>query len=450
MELLTPISRRTAMRGALAAMTSSVLGACGGGDDSDASPLQAAQGSEHGAGPNTFAARPAALEVSPPPTPPKWVNKLAPGSWGRVPVATTLASIDPGKNPGINPNYPDIAPWDPNGIRQACIVTAWCGAAYDEATDNYWLATAGGHTDYGGNEVYRGTFNSAAPAWAMVRPPSGAVGNAITLNDGRESTGVYADGRPRSQHTYNRNVYVPGVGPVVCGISAVYSTAAGGKRAFVFIDEKSGEAAYASECTLYLRDYLEGAGACYDSRRHAVWLFPKNTSAAIRYDVPANGEAHTGSYTAVGSSVDKLGYVSATYLPDDDCILIGTSSYAEDAGYWMVLDCATGKYYRPAFSGAGPIGKTQGQCQPRWVAALGAVCTWNNIGKVRQITRLLKPANPRTGAWTVGTLPTNPDTSYGPTPKTPNGTFGRFAYSPRMGGFLLFNDTAGSTYFYKI
>jgi hypothetical protein len=382
---------------------------------------------------------------------PSWVSAATARTWVVVPMSNTLSDLDPGANPALNPNYPSPAPWDPDGARQVCIVTAWCGAAYDQDSDNYWLATAGGHSDYGGNEVYSGAFNSASPAWTLVRPPSGAIGNVITLDDGQESTGLYSDGRPRSQHTYNRNVWVPGAGPVVCGISSVYRTAAGGKRVFVFIDE-SGEANYSSECTLCATNDLEGAGACYDSQRHAIWLFAKNTTAAIRYDIPGSGGAHTGSFTGVGSSVSVAGYASATYLPDDDCILVQCSNFepAAESPARFVFDCATGTVYTPTFSGSVSGGLRLGKQQWHWVGSLGVVASWDNSTSRTLITTLTPPADPRSGTWTVGSLSVDGSNAVTPDAATANGTFGRVAYSPTFGGFLVFNSTSGSTYFFKL
>lgn len=442
------ITRRAAIRSALAAVSAGWLGGCGGGADASADPgTQEALASMRDADAlGVQASSPTTQQANSP----RWAAAAESASWVEVPVAATLASRDPGQDASINPNYPSRAPWDPSGARQAAIVYAWCGAVFDEASDTYWIGPAGGHGDYGGNEIYRGTFHAASPTWSLVRKPSGAIGNTISLNDGGESGGVYSDGRPRAMHTYNRQVYVPGVGPVMCGIAGVYSSGSGGKRVFAFIGKKTGEARFSSECTLYMQDYLDGAGACYDSRRHALWLFPKGTSAAVRYDIPTADGPHKGLFHTVGAAASKLGYVSATYLPDDDCILIGTSNYAEDAGSWMVLDCADGRYYTPMFSGSGALGSTQGQCQPRWVPSLGAACAWNNAASTTLITRLIKPANPRTGKWIVDTLPVSGANTVVPTAKTANGTFGRFAYSSRMGGFLVFNSTSGPTYFYKI
>lgn len=377
---------------------------------------------------------------------------MASGSWAEVPIATTLARLDPGQNASLNPNFPAIAPWDPNGIRHTGIVTAWCGAAFDESTDRYWLGVGGGHTDYFGNEVYSGTMNSESPTWAMVRKPSGSKGlAAVVFDNSVMNTAKYADGRPRAFHSYNGWVYVPGAGPVLTSGSGVGSPNAGGKRIWAFIQEADGETLFTTECTLYSSDYGGQPATCYDSRRHAIWFFPNNNSTlGVRYDIPTSGGANTGTFRSVGSTLDKLGYVSATYLPDDDCILLGMSNYAETAGSWAVIDCASEAVYRPVFSGSGAIGSTQGQGQPRWVASLGSACVWNNAGSTTLITRLVKPSNPRTGTWLIDTLPVIAANTVAPAAKTRNGTYGRFAYSRRMGGFLVFSATAGPTYFYKL
>lgn len=75
---------------------------------------------------------------------------------------------------------------------------------------------------------------------------------------------------------------------------------------------------------------------------------------------------------------------------------------------------------------------------------------WSNSTNTTQITTLTPGANPRTDAWTVSTLPVSGANAVTPSARVSQGTYGRFAYSPRLGGFLVFNSTSGSHYFYKI
>lgn len=379
-----------------------------------------------------------------------WARNVASGVWVEVPVAATLDSIDPIDNVAINPNHPLAPEWASNTNRQGAVVYAWCGAAYDDATDTMWLGIGGGHGDYAGNEVYRCQFNTAAPAWEMVRAPSGAVGNLLTTDDGQEASGLYSDGRPRATHTYNKWVHVPDVGPALVGHGNCSWSGGNGKRWTVFLDS-DGEASFTSEPTSYSLNGSDGLAACYDVSRHAIWFVPGGTEEVHRYDIPGSGGAHTGSFTTVGSAQARSGYISVGYMPGEDVLLIGNSNDGKTSSGWEVFDCATGQRYTPTFSGSAAIeAHTAGRCALRWVASLGAFCTWNNASSTTLITRLTPGANPRSSTWTIDTLPVSGSNAVTPSACTTLGTYGRFAYSPNLGGFLVFNSTGGTTYFYKV
>ncbi|MCC6627764.1 MAG: hypothetical protein IT340_10220 [Chloroflexi bacterium] len=380
---------------------------------------------------------------------PEWARTQTAQTWAEVPMAATLDDINPAANSAINPNYPSSPEWG-GTTGQWSIVGAWCGATYDEDGDVMWLGLGGGHSNYGGNEVYRCRFSAAAPVWEMVRWPSGAVGNLLTTHDGQESSGIYSDGRPRAVHTYNKWVYVPGVGPALAVHGNTSYSATAGREWSVFIDPVTGEASFSVEHGGgAMNDHTSGLGACYDPTRRAIWIAPSGLSSIYRYDIPTSGSPAAGSAASlIGNTGSVRYYTSVTYLPGHDCLLVGNSvdEYG-DSGTWRVFDCATGTGYNPSFSGQAPgVGKTQ----PRWVPALGAVCHWNHASSTTQITRLTPGANPRTDAWTVSTLPVSGANAVTPSARVSQGTYGRFAYSPRMGGFLVFNSTSGPHYFYKI
>jgi hypothetical protein len=369
-------------------------------------------------------------------------------------MAKTLADVDPIKSPSINPNYPNTPEWAENELRQSAVVNAWCGAAYDEASDNMWLGLGGGHRDYAGNEIYRCNFLSNSPSWQMVRAPSGALGNLLATNDGKEGSGVYGDGRPRACHSYNNWVYVPNSGPVLAAHAAQSWSAGPGtiaKKWSVWIDPNNGEHKFGPEAAGLSADNVLAAGACFDSKRKAIWLKQKSANSMFRYTLPAAGAAHQGSWTNVGADFGSGVSVSMCYLPVHDCILVGIDvTYTAGDESWAVFDCATGTWFTPTFSGKMAGGLRPGSSQPRWVAALGAVCVWDNYSETTKITRLAPGADPRRDAWTVSTLPLSATNAVTPSAKTAAGTFGRFAYSPRLGGFLVFNSTSGPTYFYKL
>lgn len=370
---------------------------------------------------------------------PAWRRAMGANTWAVVPTANSLSSLDPKTDPAVNPVYPSSPNWYAAG--HEAIVSAWCGACYDSAGDVLWLPLGGGHSDYAGNEPYKLALKMESPTWTRVRNPSGAIGNLLTINDGQEATGIYSDGQPRAIHSYNKPVYVPNVGPYIAVQGNTSLTAAGGTRRPVAVDAATGlgtlkaDNAYAGSSS--------GGGACFDPTRGAlgsIWWRGAATNAFCRYDVSAD------TWVQVGGTYTISGYTSLCYLPDADCILWGN-----DGGTaWAVIDCSTGARHTPTFSGSVSGSLRPGSCQTRWVAELGSVCAWDNSTNTTLITRLTPGANPRTDAWTIDSITVSGSNAVTPTTRAANGTYGRFAYSQNLGGFLVLNATNQSPYFFSL
>lgn len=379
---------------------------------------------------------------------PSWASSAASGTWVQVPMANTMHSIRPGANAAINPNYPADPEW---GANFANAVDAWCGAAFDESLSRMLLGVHGGHADYAGNEIMSCDFRDEAPAWVLVRKPSGAIGNLLTTNDGQEATGVYADGRPRSIHTANKWVYVPRRGPALVALGGgAWIPTNGGKNWAAFIDEVTGEASFTAE--VIPGSLVDNSGTCYDPVRDAIWLVVRNQYKAFKYSLPSSGGAHTGSWSEHWhiSNNNAFGNNSLCYVPGHDVLLHATAYDDESVYQWRVIDPADGRQYTPTFSGSLSGPPCAGVGQLRWVPSLGAACFWDNSTNTTLITKVTPGVNPRTDAWTISTLPVSGSNAVTPTARTARGTFGRFAHAPNLGGFLLFNSTSGPTYFYKL
>ena len=117
-------------------------------------------------------------------------TSLAPGEWRELPN-TKLQDVFPNKegHPG----------WGVLGPR--AVVATWSGAIFDTKR-NVLVVTGGGHTDYGGNEVYE--FNLNTRHWARVTEPSPLAPLPVV---GRYS--VIGSEAPVSSHTYDGLVYLP-------------------------------------------------------------------------------------------------------------------------------------------------------------------------------------------------------------------------------------------------
>lgn len=366
-----------------------------------------------------------------------WISPQPVNTWGIVPGSITLGDVDPDNNPAYNPNYPAAAPWRQTFGGFQGITNAWCGAAFDASTGTYWWTAIGGHNDKYSNEIIKLELDSAAPAFAMVLPPSGSVGQpSITYPEpGIVNTGVYSDGRPRAFHSYGSPVYWPGVGPAVSQMNALAPSGGLADLAYRgpwFFDETTGAATKgAAPPNVHLGN---GSASCYDPSRNVVWdMSNANNRQMAYYSRTSN------TWTLVGTPRTFSGTVSLCYLPGFDCILVGNgetaggTNYQSEAGGWLVFDCAAGTWHTPTFTGApglgvaNPNGVWPGMCQPQWAASLGAALTWDNASNTTQIMKLTPGANPRTDAWTISMLTVDAANTVTPGVRRDAGTWGRFA-----------------------
>jgi hypothetical protein len=103
-------------------------------------------------------------------------------------------------------------------------VDAWNGFASDTVHSIMYLAGAGGHADYAGNEVYTIELNAAAPQWVIQIQPSPS--SAYTVDQE-----YYADGRPSPTHTYYTAWFIEQRGKFFrFGGAATWGTGNGGTK----------------------------------------------------------------------------------------------------------------------------------------------------------------------------------------------------------------------------
>lgn len=371
---------------------------------------------------------------------PAWRTAMTAFTWAEIPTSNTLSALNPENNAAINPDYPSSPEWKAVSGQQA-IITAWCGACYDRDDDKMWWPLQGGHNDYAGNEPYCIALNDDAPTFELVRWPSGAIGNLLTTNDGNESTGLYSDGQPRAVHSYNKAVFVPGVGPFIAVQGNCSWTAAAGTSKTVAVDPDTGLGTLlASNSDVGTGS---GGGACFDPTRGtqgSIWWRGAGTDKFCRYDVAAN------TWAAVGSTFAASGYTNLAHHPDDDYILYGCGS----SSFWKVFDCASGTLYSPTFTGTVSGSMRFGYTQMQWVPALGAFCGWDNSSDKTRITTLTPGANPLTDGWTISYITVDGANAVTPSDRQTNGTYGRFQFSPNLNGFVLINSTSGPLYFFAL
>ncbi len=121
---------------------------------------------------------------------PSWagpIEDLQPGEWYEVPNSR-LDALDP--CPTRNCVYSG---------GQSSVVTAWNGGTFDTKR-NRLVLWGGGHSDYGGNEMY--VFDVNTLQWTRLTNPSTNIAN---------NADPYPDGRPNPRHTYGSPVYIPSI-----------------------------------------------------------------------------------------------------------------------------------------------------------------------------------------------------------------------------------------------
>lgn len=385
---------------------------------------------------------------------PAWLASQSVGTWVEVPATNTIKDIDPSGSATYNPVYPSAPEWG-GGTSLRNIMSAWCSGAMNPATGDIY-AWGGGHADYGGNEPYKLNVYSSAPTWQMLHPPSGSIGFPIT--DGALSsdpaiiaasaTGLYSDGRPRPTHTYNSILYVPGKGLSVMDLFYVYPHVNGPQKAYRF-NEGSNDWQLLCDYTALSGANSAGGGTCYDSFRNCVWILGGGAFNMVKVDCA------TGIATRHGTIDNHAQSPLLHYDSELDLVYIVSTS---NSGGWLdypsrmsVFDPSTNLFHvTPSYTGSLPESLAITSHAVGWDQESKRLLLWNYGGTRTLIGTLARPSNPRTTAWTAGTLTLSGSNAVTPSAPQVNGTFQRFNYVPKLGGCLLINAYDQKPYFFKM
>lgn len=378
---------------------------------------------------------------------PAWLAAQTVNTWTNIPGAA-FSTYNPELSALINPNYPGTSPWHTsNGFPGKN--NAWCGAAWDDSTATFWKMLDGGHADWAGNEPFKVCLNADTLSWSMLRYPSDSVGNVITLNDGADNTNFFtADGRLRPGHSYNNNIYVPGIGPLVTRQEYV-CFAPGSPPAKVFkINETTGEATLLCDYSSLGASGIYGSGtggATYDASRNCLWVLPTGAAALFKINLNTN----VGTIAKSQSNLNN-GYARPMYIPGTDVIAVfhnGGGGYI--ASKFYLIDVANGfTIIQPSLTGTPSAGLTQnGQTGMDWDGT--RLLFWNNATNRTEISTLTPNSDPRV-AWVWGTLTVDGSNAVTPTAATSTGTYGRFGYSSKLKGCYLHNAVSDAMSFFKM
>jgi hypothetical protein len=152
------------------------------------------------------------------------------------------------------------------------------------------------------------------------------------------------------------------------------------------------------------------------------------------------------SWTAVSASVTSSGSYGLCHIPEHDVIFAVRKSSTQSV--IEIVDCTTGAVTTPGFVGT-PAAEVAGTMQPRWVPELNAVALWDNdASNAHKVTLMSPGSNLKTDHWTASVIEF--DVTDQPSAKTGQGTYGRFFYSSRLGGFGVINRTTDPIYFFAL
>lgn len=391
----------------------------------------------------------------PPITVPSWRVGMAANTWKLVSTAQ-ISDVDPAASALYNPNGAGaLSPWR-GSDGQLAVINAWGTACLDPDTLDIHVPVGGGHGNYAGNEPYKYTLGSDSPAWSMLRPPSGAVGNTIALNDGQEATGTYVgDGRNRSIHPYNAVCYAPGVGPIIARQGAPFSQSNDASHKVFRVNPTTGEPSlvfdFANASLTGVASGKAGSGqngaACYDSLRNRVVSAGTQNNIRLLWVTPT-----TTPGTWSGGALPADVYLSEgpqgmIYLPVQD--------------RYMSISCGGGamnvSLVHPTTSAVTFVGnRASGLASGivlnvmvgfAWAPELGKVLIWNQGSNVAQISTLT-PVGDGLTDWTSGALTVSGSNTETNMSTAGNGTFGLFGYSSALRGCYLISQYPGRVYFY--
>lgn len=355
------------------------------------------------------------------------ISAIPANNWALV-GGNTLSAVNPATDPLVNPNYPADAPWiGSNG--HPSVVSAWSGAAWDEATKSLYI-TGGGHADYAGNEVYK--WSASSGLFARLNNPTGAIGNTGTLNDGLDSSSpAYFDGRPRSAHTYNHLRFIEGVLWNFQG--STFRSGFGIRGAFKFYSDDW----HRNGTTTFGNNY---GATIYDETRSRFVTISPGTGQPRWYDPVTDS---TGIFAHWSNNSDSSGSeVQCVYLKGRDI----TVSFTADIQLFKLNDTADS-------TSATVSGIATPWADLRIIGAVyddvnDRILCWHGGSDIYVLT---PPAtNPITGTWVWSKISPAVGNSVVPTSPTPAGTFGRFWHSPSLNCCGVINDVAQKMYVFKL
>lgn len=394
---------------------------------------------------------------------PTWRRAMTPCTWAKI--GSTMDETANSQNiAALNPTAlynasPRRSPWyQIPGAETAlgttgavegftALVDDWCGAAFNEATQEL-VVFGGGHNGYAGNEVISANLLVDSPVWRLERPPTGWKGSAsegITLSDRHEDLKLYSNGDPRSAHSYDEMTWANGSLYVMP--SATFQEPTGvestlpyrifkftpGTNPTVGTDASYGTWSLVATMPSNIIGVNYNSGSLvHDSKRNYLYCATGATRALQRYDL-TNNVWLTASPTLLTDS-DLRGI----YIPQLDLVIYMNWF---PSGRFTIYDPSTNTMYTPGALGTAPAPTRSGtvgsstleyHSAANWVPSLGSIVSWAEGGTGFHVLTPPVSGDPTTTAWTWGRLEASAANTVTPDPRNPNGDYGRFFYSAEL------------------
>lgn len=337
------------------------------------------------------------------------------GGSGQLPCALGWFQVPSTSIRSLCPSYAEIQ----GSTHCESVMSTWSGGLFD-TTRNRFVIHGGGHHDYYGNEIYAIDLNANPITKTLVKdsthnPNMNGVPPACPES--------YSDSTPSSRHSYSSLTYLPTQ-----------------DRYFAYSGSKSDCGFFSNSVWLFNPNdttwTLTGASGpnpgssggqpyvAYDSVTDAVYMLENNALAFWRY----NSAAQT--WTNINNSI---------------------ASVCQSTAMTATIDSVRRLYF---CIGGGAFSKVSLNSPFTGTNLTGTGCSALVSTNAPGFT--FDPVMNRVIGWAGGNTAYiyNPDTdscttqtfSGGPTTIQPNGTYGRFQYSPIFGVFIVANDIDSNAY----
>jgi hypothetical protein len=347
------------------------------------------------------------------------LSDLSPGTWFEIPASKIIDVLPP--ESFQQPIHYIVGP--------KAITGAWNGAVFNTDLQRLDIFSAGGHADYCGNEYL--AFSLQTLKWELVHGPSDLAGFDLksgTITGAQpHAMGLAPDGKPISRHTYGGQVYHPPLkksfmfgGSLCSGAGTAddrwWSVTPDGQYT-----QLGGVGAWASL----------GMSAEYDPKSQHIFL--TQAGNVTEFDPDRNEKIRRSN---IGSN-GRWGQVSAIDSRRNRLFVFGHYSPGNSASGAFTYDLATGSTQAITLSGDLTIIERPG-IGLEYIPELDLFAAWIE----GPMLYLIDPESFHITAYrTRGTPPPG---------ASPNGIYGRFAYSAAYGGFVVVSAVDRNVFFLKL